>query len=75
MGPPPLSIGPNQVNVAERNPGVADISVGGCGLVRGITDAEGAEVDDRPTEFLTVTVNVYGVPFDKSVINCASAPG
>ena len=75
IGPPPLSIGAFHDTNAERKPGVADTSVGGSGLVRGITGAEGAEVDVRPIEFVTVTVNVYAVPFDRFDMRRDRAPG
>jgi hypothetical protein len=74
-GPPPVSVGGSQVSDPERNPAVATTFLGGRGFVLGTTGAEGAEVDVRPTEFLTVTVKVYGIPLVSSVIRADNAPG
>jgi hypothetical protein len=62
MVAPPLLAGAVKDTVARALADVAVTAVGAPGTVRGVTDAEGAEVKLEPRPLVATTVKVWGVP-------------
>jgi hypothetical protein len=62
MGAPPLLAGAVHDTAATASPAAADTPVGGPGVVRGVTDADGADAWLSPMSFVALTVKVYDVP-------------
>ncbi len=65
---PPWSAGACQVTLAAPSPGVPTTSVGRSGSrPEGVTEFEGSEAGPSPTEFVAMTVKVYGMPLVRPV--------
>ena len=59
---------------AAELPRMALTEVGASGTVAGVTEFDAADAVLVPTEFVAVTVKVYGVPLLKPVIVIGEAP-
>jgi hypothetical protein len=55
------------------SPGVAVGGAGGAGTVLGITEADGADGAPGPSAFVAVTVQLYDLPFVRSVTTSGDA--
>src|SRR5258706_9821 len=62
MVPPPFDAGAPHVTCARWSPAVAATVCGAPGIVRGVTDGDGADAEPVPFAFVAGTVNVYAVP-------------
>ena len=58
IGEPPVSMGADQLTVAEASPGLATTPVGAPGTVRGVTKFDGSEAAPSPASLVAVTVKV-----------------
>ncbi len=71
---PPVLAGAFQLIVARALPAVAVTLCGGLGVVRGVMLADAVLGMLGPVPFVAMTVNVYGVPFVRSVTVQPSVP-
>jgi len=73
IGVPPLKIGAVNDTVAWPLPSTAVTAVGASGTVTGVIGSDGIDDNPSPTALVAVTVNVYGVPFARPVIEIGDA--
>lgn len=67
IGRPPVEDGADQVTPAEASRAIAEIPVGAPGRPVGVTATDEADAGLVPAPLVAVTVNVYAVPFVRSV--------
>ena len=65
IGEPPFEVGAAQATVTRPSPPSVPVTTGASGTVAGVTEFETADDAPVPTPFVAVTVNEYGVPFDR----------
>jgi hypothetical protein len=70
---PPVEAGADHASVTWVLPGVAELSVGAPGTVRGVAE-RAFDAAPCPAALLALMVNEYDVPFARPAIVQASAP-
>ena len=73
MGLPPSELGADHASATCVLPGVAAVSVGATGTVRGVA-LRALEAGPVPTAFVAATVNEYDVPFARPVTGQVVVP-